>query len=67
MLVKPSAGDPVVVKLDKASSVKDEAERTKILMDLTSSNAPNLLGDPVVCGKYGGLRLELVGSGGRAL
>ena len=67
VMITPEAGDPAVVKLDKASSVKDEAERTKLLMDLTGSNAPNLLGDPVVRGEHGGLKLELVGSCGRAL
>merc|ERR1719247_1052565 len=62
VVVRPVAGVPVVVKLGKASNVKDEAERTKRLMDLACSNAPNLLGDPVICGEDGGLPLELVGS-----
>ena len=60
--VKPATGESVVVKLDKAANVQDEAKRTQVLMKLVGDNAPRLLGDAVVCGEHGGLKLELVGS-----
>ena len=55
MKVRPSGHDePVVVKLDKAKHIQDEARNTKTLNDeaFLGPAAPRLIGDPVVskCG-----------------